>query len=140
MQPTCCWCAKLTWHLLIAIGEQLNQRKNVVMEILTTERDYVAYLNSTLQVYIKPLELAAENKATTILTPLEIESIFMNLEHLYITNVALLKLLEHRIAQSWSDEQVLGDIFIKVVCALAILVDVSNQPTNQPTNQPMCIL
>jgi len=85
------------------------------MEILTTERDYVAYLNATIQVYAKPLSLAAENRATLILTQPEIDSLFLNIEQLYITNVALLKLLEARLANGWTDDKKLGDIFMQVV-------------------------
>ena len=98
-----------------AAVKRLAHRNEVANEILTTERDYVAYLNATIQVYAKPLSLAAENRATLILTQPEIDSLFLNIEQLYITNVALLKLLEARLANGWTDDKKLGDIFMQVV-------------------------
>lgn len=89
------------------------KRRRIVNEILTTEASYVNNLQTVTQKFLMPL-LAASQTSKPILKVPQIKTIFMNIQVILNYNNLLLGSLEDRIA-AWSDKQVLGDIFFKMV-------------------------
>ncbi|KAJ3410974.1 Myosin 10A, isoform D [Chytridiales sp. JEL 0842] len=91
------------------ISKQERQRQEVIYEIICTERDYVADLETIVEVYMKPLR---NSKAVR---PKDMAVIFSNVEALLPVNMELLKQLEVRQSKSNGGviEQI-GDVFIGV--------------------------
>jgi FYVE/RhoGEF/PH domain-containing protein 5/6 len=83
-------------------------RDKAATELYTTEKTYVASLETLVKFYLKPLRtmnLISKNKVTFM---------FGNMEHILIINKELLDALEKRM-QQWEENQALGDVMNKLV-------------------------
>jgi len=79
-------------------------RKEIVSELLVTERTYVSQLNEVVNGIIAPLRRSS-------LTEFEIIGIFHNLEMLNIHHKEFLAKIEDRVA-AWTPKSCIGDIFL----------------------------
>lgn len=84
------------------------KRQEVILEIITTESDYVEDLEIICELYLKPL------RANKLIRPKDMSIIFSNLEIILGVNQELLKSLDQRQSENFTVEKV-GDIFIRVV-------------------------
>ena len=92
------------------------RRTEIVKELWATEKTYVTCLKALVDVYLKPLRSNAE---TIGITRQDIKGIFSEIEVIMNYNTMLLGLIEARIT-AWSEEQTVGDIFLKIVDFLSI--------------------
>jgi hypothetical protein len=93
----------------------LSKRERIALEILETEKSYVEHLKTLCDVYISPLQEAAKNSESKILSQEEINSIFSNLFTLCALNRMFLDALIQRLeSQLWNDNETrVGDVFVK---------------------------
>eukprot|EP01137_Pigoraptor_chileana_P024156 Opistho-2@91626 len=85
-------------------------RRQIVFELLETERNYVNNLSVVMQFFLYPLNnMIARNER--ILNEKQVSMIFSNIEAIYKVNRKLLSSLEERIAR-WSPSQTIGDVFL----------------------------
>ncbi|KAL6052170.1 Protein T2 [Balamuthia mandrillaris] len=98
-----------------------ENRNNVAKELLTTERNYVNCLNLIMQQFQQPLQKAAdaEKEADRFITKTEVKSLFSQVEIIRAYNAQLLARLERRM-DDWSDESIIGDIFIEMSAFLKV--------------------
>lgn len=83
-------------------------------ELLQTEQNYIKSIDEVVSGLIRPVERANEQKSP-ILKHDEFHAVFSNLKDLSKAHKELLKLLEDRIASNWTDQSIVGDIFIQKV-------------------------
>ena len=76
---------------------QTDKRKLVLLEIVNTERDYLNDLDLMVDMFMKPVTERA------LLKPMELATIFSNLQELIIINKEFLKLLENSRADVGAD-------------------------------------
>eukprot|EP01094_Clydonella_sp_ATCC50884_P017398 TRINITY_DN3019_c0_g1_i1.p1 TRINITY_DN3019_c0_g1~~TRINITY_DN3019_c0_g1_i1.p1 ORF type:complete len:577 (-),score=203.12 TRINITY_DN3019_c0_g1_i1:252-1982(-) len=91
-----------------------DKRNNIATEILTTERTYVKNLDIIVQTYMEPLNKAVDEG---VFTRDEYKSIFGNCRIIRGYNQLLLADLEARLTD-WSDTQLIGDVFLRMVVFL----------------------
>ena len=80
----------------------VSKRDRVVLEIISTERSYVASLAILCQCFLNPLTLGTgsnHGKINALLTPSQSRSVFANADHLLRLNSSLLLSLERELAQ-----------------------------------------
>eukprot|EP00007_Cunea_sp_BSH-02190019_P006443 CAMPEP_0174238538 /NCGR_PEP_ID=MMETSP0417-20130205/11572_1 /TAXON_ID=242541 /ORGANISM="Mayorella sp, Strain BSH-02190019" /LENGTH=725 /DNA_ID=CAMNT_0015317381 /DNA_START=421 /DNA_END=2594 /DNA_ORIENTATION=- len=80
-----------------------RQRRHVVEELIATERDYVNDLEVVLAVFVRPLQ------TNSLVKPIDMQSLFSNLEVLAGFNATVLKQFEERIQTN-----IFGDIFLQM--------------------------
>src|SRR3989338_4152684 len=84
-----------------------ERRKHVVVELVSTERTYVAGLKLMLTHYKEPLQ--------AVLSPIEMNTIFSVVEVLYDFHKLLLSGLEERVNQWGSNDTLIGSYFLHMV-------------------------
>ena len=84
-------------------------RERVTYEILSTEQAYVDSLETCIEVYLRPLEIAA-TLAKPILSDDKIQIMFKGLETILAANRTLLAKLKMRLG-SWHPNVCVGDVF-----------------------------
>mmetsp|Transcript_5273 Transcript_5273/g.16099 ORF Transcript_5273/g.16099 Transcript_5273/m.16099 type:complete len:992 (+) Transcript_5273:193-3168(+) len=89
-----------------------QKRQNIVKEIQHTERNYVASLLEMVEHYQNPLLALADGSGGKIRRD-DILLIFSNVQQLVMCNQELLKGIDERV-NSWSSEQLIGDVFFKM--------------------------
>eukprot|EP01102_Stenamoeba_stenopodia_P014614 TRINITY_DN4877_c0_g1_i1.p1 TRINITY_DN4877_c0_g1~~TRINITY_DN4877_c0_g1_i1.p1 ORF type:complete len:794 (-),score=150.51 TRINITY_DN4877_c0_g1_i1:107-2488(-) len=118
----------------------LTHRDRVALEILHTERNYIANLTFLVQTFLVPLR-SAKSEGFPVLSNETISQIFCNIEEIILVNKILLSDLEKRMLE-WSSNPRVGDIFEKLThffkmynrytaqydTALATLGDCEKQP------------
>ena len=77
--------------------KKVRQRKNILREIIATEKTYVNGLKSLIDNFMSPLQQGQSGVPT--LTPLEIQSIFGNVNAIFAFHHLLLQQLE----KEWKD-------------------------------------
>ena len=106
------------------------RRGNIVREILDTEKTYVTSLRTLVWKFQKPMERhVAEGKKPEICSKEDIKVLFSNIEMILNFNKILFEGIQQRL-RNWSDEQLLGDIFMKLTDFLRIYVDYVNNFDN----------
>eukprot|EP01094_Clydonella_sp_ATCC50884_P015859 TRINITY_DN2652_c1_g2_i1.p1 TRINITY_DN2652_c1_g2~~TRINITY_DN2652_c1_g2_i1.p1 ORF type:complete len:627 (+),score=159.62 TRINITY_DN2652_c1_g2_i1:1-1881(+) len=100
-------------------------RRNVVKEILTTEREYVSDLDTLVQVFLHPL------RARQILTAVELNNLFSNVEILANLNRKVMEEFEES-EREQGDVLLVGPIFLK-------MADFLKMYTTYCANQPVSI-
>ncbi|KAJ3450088.1 faciogenital dysplasia protein [Anaeramoeba flamelloides] len=92
-------------------NQKIN-RDEAVRELITTEETYVSRLRTLVEVFKKPLVEATRVKAVLKLS--EIDSIFLNVEEIYIAHQTdLLKKISKR-WENWRHGQKIGDVFEEI--------------------------
>lgn len=76
---------------------QMDKRKLVLLEIVNTERDYLNDLDLIVEMFVKPMT------ERQLLKPMEIATIFSNVQELIGINKEFLKLLENSRAEVGAD-------------------------------------
>src|SRR3989338_2235174 len=84
-----------------------ERRKHIVVELVSTERTYVAGLKLMLTHYKEPLQ--------AVLSPIEVNTIFSIVEVLYDFHKLLLDGLEERVTQWGSNDTLIGSYFLHMV-------------------------
>ncbi|KAL6080648.1 FERM, ARHGEF and pleckstrin domain-containing protein 1, variant 2 [Balamuthia mandrillaris] len=105
-----------------------KQRWRTLMDLITSEREYVAALSDCIQNYLRPLQEAAkpDNKQGHGLTMQELSIVFRNIELIHSLHVHLLAELEERVIKSTTATTTgtsfmcIGDIMLKVLPSLSI--------------------
>eukprot|EP00727_Mastigamoeba_balamuthi_P011313 m51a1_g6804 putative pleckstrin domain-containing protein (993) ;mRNA; r:243990-249659 len=90
--------------------EPINHRKKLAMEVVETEKTYIAMLTEMVELYVRPLRKAVE-AGSPIVNADTISVIFSNVEQIIGINTDLLNMLEERL-KDWDDSKRLGDIFL----------------------------
>jgi len=88
------------------------KRTKIVQEILSTERTYLASLDLIIGSWLIPLRSAIQAK-DPIVAEKHMRQLFGNIEELYSVNSDLLLKLEKAL-ESWSETQLIGDIFVEM--------------------------
>jgi len=95
--------ARTRMHRLV---KRVNQRKNIIQEILSTERTYVDGLNIIVVQFVTPL------KNSNIIDQTAITEVFANIEDIQKLQLNFLVFLEKRM-QNWKPYLPVGDIFLQ---------------------------
>lgn len=135
------FCATFVRDLICSLkqtSQRINKRIWIIMEIQTSENTYVESLSSLIRVHtiitysysklcLRPLQ------AKGILTPEEINLIFMNIEVIFNYNTELSKrLAERTTGEIHSDDIRIGDIFVALV-AIACMFVIESYPISKRT-------
>eukprot|EP01116_Phalansterium_solitarium_P016716 TRINITY_DN3949_c0_g2_i1.p1 TRINITY_DN3949_c0_g2~~TRINITY_DN3949_c0_g2_i1.p1 ORF type:complete len:630 (+),score=205.90 TRINITY_DN3949_c0_g2_i1:159-2048(+) len=96
-------------------GEQRTNdpRQNVVLELLATERTYVANLNTVIVTWMNPL------REGNIIETKFLPKIFCNVEQIFHVHRKFLARLGQRIEES-TDTQIIGDVFLSTVSEFSV--------------------
>eukprot|EP01119_Soliformovum_irregulare_P021577 TRINITY_DN7213_c0_g1_i1.p1 TRINITY_DN7213_c0_g1~~TRINITY_DN7213_c0_g1_i1.p1 ORF type:complete len:1482 (+),score=340.98 TRINITY_DN7213_c0_g1_i1:64-4509(+) len=97
------------------MSQTYSLRRQVALEILSSEKSYLAVLDILKEVFMDPLRKSLSGRV--ILTQDQIGIIFSNLPFLRSINGDLYQKLETRISK-WSPSQLLGDIFVEMADSL----------------------
>ena len=101
------------------LQKNLRKRKNLSMELLSTEKTYVSSLESLVNNFKNPIEKSG------LIDLNDIRVIFLNAETLIPIHKKLLLDLEVRLSQ-WSDESCIGDIIKSLAPFMKLYVDYVN--------------
>ena len=110
--------------------KQMKKRLNVVMELISTEETYMIALDIIVDNYYATLIEKAETEELPGITKEDIRCIFSNVSHLIPIHQTLTESVRQRV-DNWSDEQMVGDILLKMVRLLLFLCDHSSSLTTQ---------
>lgn len=91
-------------------------RHNIINELISTETEYVSSMDLVVEIFVNPLK---ENK---LISDIDIDILFSNLETIVKVNKQIVKDLERRMRQS-QKIQIVGDIFCKLVIDLGDKID-----------------
>lgn len=91
--------------LLASLSADEQKRQNVILELITTEKQYVNDLRTLIEVYINPIQ---EKK---LLNKKQMTAIFANVDTIYEINNSLLQELEKRQARETIISRI-GDLFV----------------------------
>ncbi|KAL6060975.1 actin binding [Balamuthia mandrillaris] len=97
-----------------------GNRTRIVKELLSSERYYVEALRKCVEVYLNPLR-----KASTIISPAHLKTVFSELEVILNYNALLLTQLEKKV-ESWNHEQCIGDTFLQMTDFLKVYTQYVN--------------
>lgn len=92
----------------------LEKRRNIVMEIINTEKAYFDSLNVVKEVFIKAL-FSKQDSKTSVLTKTEMQIIFINWKDLYGQSNRLFRALKIRQKMSTKSDLNIGDILCEHV-------------------------
>lgn len=101
----------LTTARLQVITQLGPHRKRLMLDLLETERRYVALVTVLIRQFLKPLLLLTYTEQEQFLTEEELHSIFLNIGLLHSYNLIFLSNLTQRV-HSWSDSQPVADVFL----------------------------
>eukprot|EP01127_Copromyxa_protea_P014769 TRINITY_DN4164_c0_g1_i1.p1 TRINITY_DN4164_c0_g1~~TRINITY_DN4164_c0_g1_i1.p1 ORF type:complete len:1319 (-),score=333.06 TRINITY_DN4164_c0_g1_i1:118-3849(-) len=109
-------------------AKKLEWRKNVINEVITTERSFVEDMDLLLEVFVVPLEKAGLLSAT------ETKILFSNISEVVSTNKKMANKFEERRDQITAQnlgvsEMLIGDIFIDMSASLSIYQDYCTNQT-----------
>lgn len=82
-----------------------------MLELLDTERRYVALITLLIRQFLQPLLLLTHTEQEQFLTEEEVHSIFLNVNLLHSYNMIFLSNLTKRVHE-WSDTQLISDVFL----------------------------
>jgi hypothetical protein len=85
-------------------------RLQTIEEVLASEKDYVLDLGWIIELWLNPI------REQMLLTPLEIQQIFSNLEVILGVNQALLRAMKKKIREVDYTRVELGEVFLQLVC------------------------
>eukprot|EP00761_Pharyngomonas_kirbyi_P004479 gb/GECH01004484.1/.p1 GENE.gb/GECH01004484.1/~~gb/GECH01004484.1/.p1 ORF type:complete len:1003 (+),score=161.28 gb/GECH01004484.1/:1-3009(+) len=89
--------------------ERATKRKFCALEILSREREYVEYLEATIELFMRPMQELAKQKNN--ITESDVKGIFGDLETIYNFNSCFLSQLEERLDSYHPDKTMIGDVF-----------------------------
>eukprot|EP01105_Mastigella_eilhardi_P018961 TRINITY_DN4436_c0_g1_i2.p1 TRINITY_DN4436_c0_g1~~TRINITY_DN4436_c0_g1_i2.p1 ORF type:complete len:1333 (+),score=393.10 TRINITY_DN4436_c0_g1_i2:58-4056(+) len=101
-----------------------RKRTYIAQEILSTEKSYVDGLNILIRNYVKPLSTAC-GTSNQIVSREDVKSLFSNIEIITNFNTVLLEGLTARLS-TWSENTLLGDIFVHLAAFLRCYVEYVN--------------
>jgi hypothetical protein len=99
------------------------KRKNIVLELMATEKSFVQSMGITITHYMKPLE---QNCANFGEAPETIKQIFGDINIIYGFNVKLCAEMD-KIVSSWTDESEIGPTFKRMAPFLKMYTAYSNK-------------
>ena len=82
-----------------------RMRKHVINEFVTTEKEYIRDLEILTNVFLFPI------RATAVITPAEISSVFSNIEDVEPIHKEFYKKLQEKVEASEGQDVLVGDIF-----------------------------
>lgn len=85
-----------------------EMRRHVLQNLLDTERSYVHNLGAMLTMFFKPLKRPENGH---IIEPSLVDEIFYQIPEILVNHEFFLEQLTNRV-NAWSDEQIIGDIFV----------------------------